>query len=112
MNPILVLIVTQVLFTTSDLMGRYFMSKNGFVFNNFISLWFLSYMLIRTFATFGQLYIFTQFGLGKTMAMFGAVSLFLSTVLAYLLFKETISNTQYIGITLVILAFLTLSLTK
>ena len=111
-NPIIILILTQILFTTSDLLGRYFMSKNGFVLSNFISIWFLIYMLIRTLATFGQLYVFTQFGLGKKMALFGAVSLVLSTALAYLLFKEVITSAQYIGISLVVLAFLTLAITK
>jgi len=112
LNPILILIATQSLFTVSDLMGRYYMSRHGFNLVNFISFWFLSYMIIRILATFGQLYIFTQFGLGKTMSLFGAVSIALSTALAFLLFKEILTTTQYIGITLAILAFFTLSFVK
>jgi multidrug transporter EmrE-like cation transporter len=112
LNPILILIGTQILFTSSDLMGRYFMSKYGFTLSNFSSLWFLVYMLIRIPATFGQLYIFTQMNIGKTMSLFGAVSIVLVTVLAFLLFKETITSVQYIGITLAILAILTLTLVK
>lgn len=112
LNPFIILIFTQILFTTSDLIGRYFMSKHGFTLSNFTSLWFLFYLLIRIPATFGQLYVFTQINLGKTMSLFGAVSIILSTALAFLLFKETITPTQYIGITLAILAILTLTLLK
>jgi len=111
-NPILILIVTQVLFTTSDLMGRYFMSRYGFTFNNFFSFWFLVYMVIRIPATFGQLYLFTQLDLGRTMALFGAVSIILSTTLAFLLFKEIVTPGQYIGMSLAVLAFLALSFVK
>ena len=111
-NPILILVITQTLFTASDFMGRYYMSRYGFTLTNFISFWFLVYIVIRTIATFGQLYIFTQFGLGKTMSLFGAVSIALSTVLAVLLFKEIVTPVQYAGITLAILAFLTLGFLK
>lgn len=112
LNPILILIITQLLFTTSDLMGRYYMSRYGFHLLNFISFWFLIYIIIRILATFGQLYIFTQFGLGKTISLFGAVSITLSIILAFLLFKEILTPAQYIGVTLAILAFLILSFVK
>jgi len=112
LNPILILIITQTLFTISDLIGRYFMSRYGFTVNNFISFWFLVYILIRILATFGQLYIFTQFGLGKTMSLFAAVSIALSTALAFLLFNEIVTPVQYVGITLAVLAFLTLAFVK
>lgn len=69
-------------------------------------------MLIRIPATFGQLYLFTQMNLGKTMALFGAVSIILSTGLAFFLFQENITPAQYVGITLAILAILTLALLK
>ena len=69
-------------------------------------------MLIRIPATFGQLYLFTQMNLGKTMALFGAVSIILSTGLAFLLFQETVTPAQYVGITLAILAILTLTLIR
>jgi len=111
-NPIIILIATQALFTLSDFIGRYFMSRQGFTLSSFLSLWFFIYFTIRLIATFGQLYIFTQFGLGKTMAIFGATSIALSTILAFFLFKEIVTPLQYIGITLAILAFLTLSFTK
>ena len=93
-------------------MGRYYMSRYGFTLSTFTSLWFLVYMLIRIPATFGQLYIFSQMELGRTMALFGAASIVLSTVLAFLLFREVVTPTQYVGITLAILAFLVLTFVK
>ncbi len=111
-NPILILIVTQILFTTSDFIAKYFMTRFGFNLNNFLSIWFIVYVLIRILATFGQLYIFTQLGLGRTMALMGAVSLVLSASLAFLLLGEIITTAQYIGITLVVIAFLALAFVK
>jgi multidrug transporter EmrE-like cation transporter len=103
---ILILIVVQVLYTTADLMGRMNMKGEGsFSLNNFLSLWFLVYFLIRTVATFGQLYIFSLVPLGKTMALFGAVSIVLSNLLGLLVLKEALSIPTYVGVSLAILAF-------
>lgn len=109
--PIIILVGSQLLFTSSDLMARYYMTKFGFTTAAFISVWFLVYMLIRTLATFGQLYVFTSVDLGKTMALFGAVSIVLANVLGFLVLKEVLSPTAYVGVTLAVIAFIILALT-
>lgn len=109
--PIIVIIGTQLLFTASDLLARSYMPKQGFVLATFFSGWFLLYFLIRIMAMFGQLYVFTAIDLGKTMALFGAVSIILANVLGLLVLKEVLSVGVYIGITLAIIAFIVLALT-
>lgn len=105
-KPVLILIGTQCLFTLSDVMGRRYMAQYGFRLFTFISLWFMGYMLVRQLATIGQAYVFANIQLGKTMAMFGAVSIVLSNVIGLLYLGEKLSPVSYFGICLAILAFL------
>lgn len=109
---ILVIIITQLLFTGSDLLARYNMPKFGFKFTAFFSVWFSLYFFIRTIAMFGQLYIFTTIELGKTMAMFGAISIILSNLLGFLILKEVLPIGVYIGVSFAVAAFLILAVSK
>lgn len=108
--PIIVIIGTQLLFTTSDLLARSFMPRYGFSFAAFFSGWFFLYFLIRMIAMFGQLYVFTTIELGKTMALFAATSIVLANILGFLILKEVLSPAAYLGISFAIVAFLILAL--
>ena len=109
---ILIIIITQLLFTGSDLLARSNMAKYGFKFSAFLSIWFLLYFIIRTVAMFGQLYIFTTIELGKTMALFGAISIILSNLLGFLILKEVLPIGVYIGVSFAVIAFLILAVSK
>ena len=109
-SPVFWVVLTQVLFTTSDLIGRSAMKTHGFKAASFLSFWFLAYWLLRQLAMFGQLYVLSSFELGRTMALFGAASIVLSNVLGFLLLRETLSLPVYVGVSLAILAFLSLAL--
>ncbi len=110
MQSYLILIGAQLFFTTSDLLARHYVSLYGFRFQNFISLWFIAFILLKAFAITAQLYIFSQFQLGKTMALFGAVSIILSNVLGFLLLNEVLTLKEYVGIVLAIAAILVIAL--
>jgi len=112
LNPILILLFTQALFSAGDLLARYHMTTGGFTTSNFVSSWFFAYFILRTIAMFGQLYLFTQFGLGKNIALFGAVGIILSATLGYLLLGEVVTTYQYVGIMLAISAFIVLGFVK
>lgn len=109
-SPVFWVVLTQILFTTSDLIGRSAMRTHGFKAASFLSSWFLAYWLLRQLAMFGQLYVFSTFELGRSMALFGAASIVLSNVLGFLLLRETLSLPVYVGVSLAILAFLSLAL--
>jgi len=111
-NSIFIIIITQLLFTGSDLLARANMTKYGFKLSTFLSIWFLIYFLIRTVAMFGQLYIFTTVELGKTMAMFGAISIVLSNLLGFLILREVLPTGVYVGVSFAIVAFLILAVSK
>jgi multidrug transporter EmrE-like cation transporter len=106
---VLILIASQLLYTTGDLMGRVYMARYGFCAAAFLSWWFAIYFILRTIAMFGQLYVFTTMPLGKTMALFGAVSILLSNALGLLLLREVLSPTTYVGVTIAIVAFVILA---
>jgi len=107
---IVIIVVTQLFFTASDLLAKYNMPKHGFVLETFLSGWFLVYFSIRIVAMFGQLYVFTAIELGKTMALFGAVSIIMANLLGFLVLKEVLSPEVYIGVTLAVIAFVVLAL--
>lgn len=109
---ILIVVASQFLFTASDLMARHYMSTQGYRVATFFAWWFLLYAVIRTIATFGQLYIFTQTEVGKTMALFGATSLVLVNVLGFLILKEQLSLQVYFGVALAVTAILVVGLSK
>jgi multidrug transporter EmrE-like cation transporter len=87
------------------------MSKHGFAMESFLSWWFIVYFFIRIVAMFGQLYIFSSVELGKTMALFGAVSIIMANLLGFLLLKEVLTPAEYFGVSLVVVAFIVLAVT-
>jgi len=108
-SPVLVVVGTQLLFTTGDLIARWNMRDRPFALSTFLHGWFLVYFLIRQVAMFGQLYVFSALQLGKTMALFGATSIVVVNVLGILLLGEVLSLQAYLAVGLVIFAFLLLS---
>ena len=109
LNPIFVLVIAQVLFTGSDLFGRYVMNRPGDFFGILLKPWMVGYVLLRLVASLGQLYVFSKVEVGKTMAIFGAVSIVLANVLGYLLLKEALSASVYVGVSFAIFGFLILA---
>ncbi|MEI6237892.1 MAG: hypothetical protein WCP03_04825 [Candidatus Saccharibacteria bacterium] len=112
MTQILIIIGCQLLFVTSDIIGRHYMKSGGFVWQNFITWWFLAYQAIRFIATIGQLYILSQLELGKTMTMFTALGLITVNLAGYLFFGEVYSLAVYIGIMFAITAFIIIALAR
>jgi hypothetical protein len=109
-HPVIVIVVTQLLFTAGDLLARIQMKKGGFLLSNFVTGWFLVYTLTRTVATFGQLYVLATVPIGRTMALFGATSITLVNLLGVLLLGEVLSVSSYIGVSLAVLSFVVMAI--
>jgi drug/metabolite transporter (DMT)-like permease len=107
--PILILIASQVCFTGSDLWARSVMSQHGFRAETFLSWWFLSYSALRTLATIGQLYGLSTIELGRATGVLSALSVLLANALGFFVLREVLTPAQYIGISLVAVAFLLLA---
>ena len=110
-SPLFIVIATQLLFTTSDLIARANMRQHPFKISTFLTGWFLFYFLVRQIAMFGQLYVFSALQIGKTMALFGATSIVIANVLGIFLLGELLSWQAYIGIAFAVLAFVSLAIT-
>lgn len=108
-TPFIVLILTQVLYSISDLMGRAFTRGQPFTAETFLTKWFLVYFLVRQIAMFGQLYTFSAIQLGKTMALFASVSIIFSNLLGFFLLGEVLNVASYVGVTLAVTAFVVLA---
>jgi hypothetical protein len=101
--PLVVVIVSQLLFTAGDLLARAHI-KGNFTIANLLTGWFVVYLLLRTAGTFGQLYVLSSVELGKTMALFGAASVMIANVLGWLVLQEVLPPITYVGIGLAVLA--------
>ncbi len=110
-SPVLIIVGTQLLFTTGDLIARANMRHSPFAVATFLSWWFLIYFALRQVAMFGQLYVLSAFQLGKTMVLFSATSIVLVNILGVLLLGEVLSLRAYLAIGLVVFAFVLLSMT-
>jgi len=110
MHIIALVLLTQALYTSADLMARYFMGAYGFTLSNFLSPWFATYFALRTIAMFGQLYLLTFVELGRNASLFALASIMLANVLGYLFLGEVLTPTQYVGVMLAIAAFIVLAL--
>jgi len=108
--PVVVVILSQLLFTGGDLWARSVLTKHGFHISTFISVWFLGYIVLRTLATFGQLYVLSNVKLGQSMALFGAASIIIANALGFLVLKEVLSPVVYVGVSLAAAAFLFLAI--
>ncbi len=109
-SPAFIIIGSQLLFSASDLIGRWAMKSQGFTVASFFTWWFLIYTVIRQIAVFGQLYIYSTMELGRTVALFGAGSIIIGNLIGFFLLKETLTVPVYVGVSLAICAFLALAL--
>jgi multidrug transporter EmrE-like cation transporter len=107
-RPLAILIISQLLFTAGDLLARAHVKAN-FTVANFLTGWFVAYLLLRTVAMFGQLYVLSTVDIGRTIALFGASSIVVSNLLGWMVLKEVLSPVTYVGISLAVLAFIVIS---
>lgn len=86
------------------------MTRPGTVAERMIRPWILLFVGGHVLASLGQLYVFSKFEVGKTVALFGAVSIMMASVLGYLLLQETLSISGYLGVMIAVTAFLVLAI--
>lgn len=111
MYAILILLVSQGLYSWSDFLARSAMKEYGFSTKAFFSSWFLLYLFIHFFAMLGQLYAFANFSLGKTSLLFAALSIIMANLLGLLFLGESITLPVYIACSLILVALIILMIT-
>jgi hypothetical protein len=110
MKPLVVVIVSQLLFTAGDLIARLKMRQLGFDADAFVSWWFAGYMALRTLATFGQLWVLSKLVLGHALPMFAASSVVLSMLLSVTVLSEGLTTKTVIGGGLAVASLVALTL--
>ena len=109
-SPAFIIIGAQLLFSISDFLGARAMKSQGFTAASFFTWWFLVYTVIRQIAVFGQLYVYANVELGRTVALFGAGSIVIGNLMGIFLLNERMTLPVYAGVSLAICAFLALAL--
>lgn len=109
MNPLLVVIASQALFTAGDLLARWKMRQLGFATDSFLAWWFLGYFVLRTVAMFGQLWVLSRVDLSRTLPMFSATSVILSIALSVAVLHEGLTPRTVVGGGLAVAALVTLA---
>lgn len=112
MKPVFVVIASQLLFTSGDLLARTKMRQLGFHADAFLSWWFVGYLAVRTLGTFGQLWVLSKLVLGHAMPMFSAVAVVLSMVLSVTVLQEGLTVRTVVGGGLAVAALVTLTLAR
>jgi drug/metabolite transporter (DMT)-like permease len=112
LHPISILLVSQAIFTATDLLGRYGMRGSGAFVEKIAKPWFVLFLFGHIIASIGQLFVFSKFDVGKTVTLFGAVSIVTAGLLGFLLLKEAISLRVYFGMAFAVIAFCILALEK
>ncbi|HSX14978.1 MAG TPA: hypothetical protein VLE72_03710 [Candidatus Saccharimonadales bacterium] len=110
LSPIIVILITQLLFSLTDLLARANLKHAAFNVSTFVQPWFLWYAVARVVFTFAQFYVFTKVDLGKTVTLFAITGIVMANILGVLFLKEVLSVKDYFGVMLAILALIILSI--
>lgn len=109
-GPLVVIIITQLIFSLTDLLARANLKSATLSVASVLAPWFILYACVRVASTFAQFYVFTKVDLGKTVTLFSVVGIIFANVLGVLFLKEILSVKDYIGVTLAIMSLIILSI--
>jgi drug/metabolite transporter (DMT)-like permease len=109
-SPLIVILITQFLFSLTDLLARAHLKHLAFTPASFMQPWFIWYILTRAIFTFAQFYVFTKIDLGKTSTLFAITAIIMSNILGVLFLKEVLSVKDYLGVALALASLVILSI--
>lgn len=110
MSPIVVVLITQLVFSATDLLARSHLRSANFGVSSIAQPWFIWYAAIRVISTFAQFYVFTKVDLGKTVTLFSIAGIIFANILGVLFLKEVLSVKDYLGVVLAIIALIILAI--
>jgi len=109
-SPIIVILITQLIFSGTDLLARGHLRSTNLGVSSFLQPWFIWYAVIRVASTAAQFYVFTKIDLGKTITLFSVAGIIFANILGVLFLKEVLSTKDYVGVVLAIIALIILSI--
>ena len=110
MSAIIVILITQLIFSITDLLARGHLRSTNLGVHSFLQPWFVAYAIIRIASTGAQFYVFTKIDLGKTVTLFSVAGIIFANILGVLFLKEILSPKDYIGVILAIISLIILSI--
>ncbi len=109
MTPYIIVIVIQVLFSTSNVIARLQMRDQQWGVHLLSQPWLYLYFLMQLSGIVLQLYVFTTFELGKTATLMSVVAIITSVVLGWLVLSEKLAPSTYVAIVMAVIAFILLA---
>lgn len=106
---LLVLVITQAIYTTSDYLARSNMQRLGFTLSAFGSFWFAIYFSIRLVAMTGQLYVYSQTPLSRGSLLYAVVATLLTPAVGIIFLHEPLTRNTLIGAAFAVLAIIFLT---
>jgi multidrug transporter EmrE-like cation transporter len=104
-SPILIVLVSQTLFTASDVLARVNLkNEDGFTLAALWAPWFFVYVAVRQVAVVGQLYVLATTELGRTAGLFSATALITANLIGVLFLNDTLNTVGYVGLVFALLA--------
>lgn len=110
MSAIIVILITQLIFSVTDLLARSHLRSTNLSVASFLAPWFITYAVVRVLSTGAQFYVFTKVDLGKTVTLFSVAGIIFANILGVLFLKEVLSAKDYLGVVLAIIALVILSI--
>ncbi len=111
MNVVL-LIVTQAIYSISDLIKKEYAERIGVSFELFKSAPFLFALIIPAIGLGLQVYVLSRYELSKTMITLGVLNIVFATTLGAVLLKERLTMLNYLGVFAAVLAIILLNIRK
>lgn len=106
------LILTQAIYSLSDLGKKVYAEKLGFGFGLLKNIPFLLVLIVPAIALALQIYVLSRYELSKTMITLGVLNVVFATLLGVGVLKEKLSLANYLGIVFAILAVILLNIKK
>lgn len=111
MNVIL-LIITQAIYSVSDLIKKEYAEKIGMHFGLFKSVPFVLSLVLTGVALGIQVYVLSRYELSKTMITLGVLNILFATTLGAWVLKEKLSFTNMLGVVCAVAAVILLNVKK
>jgi multidrug transporter EmrE-like cation transporter len=96
---------TQIIFSSSDLLARWHFGSQEFRLAAFASGWVVIYFVIREVAGYLQIRVLASNQLGISMAIFSGAGIIISNVFGWLLFGEVPGIRQLIALGFILAAY-------
>lgn len=109
---IILLFITQTIYSLSDLAKKVYGSQTGFSWAMLQNIPFLLALIIPALGLGIQIYVLTKYELSKTMITLGVLNVLFASILGVVFLKEKLTSLNMVGIVCAVIAVALLNIKK